>query len=347
MVAPLPPRHLLAQLLLDSPGYDADEAALSLELLRRGANALAVHSLFHTMRLLGLMRAAPSRPAHPTRVLARDLPYVPGATPDQRLDVWAPAAPAAAPRPAVIYIHGGGFRILSKNTHWMMARAFAEQGFVVFNINYRLGPEHPYPTPLEDAAAALAWVHAHAAEYGADPANITIAGESAGANLATSLTLMCCTRAEQPWARRVFDLNIVPRALVAACGLLQVSDTQRFAERQLPSIVMAPLLDACHTYMPPERPQRADQAPLADPLRVLESDRPLERPLPPIFAPVGTLDPLREDTDRLAAAVQARGGSCEASVYPGGVHSFMAFMWTARSRACWADTFAFLDQHTA
>jgi acetyl esterase/lipase len=62
---------------------------------------------------------------------------------------------------------------------------------------------------------------------------------------------------------------------------------------------------------------------------------------------VGTLDPLRDDTERLAAAAQAHGAVATARVYPGGVHSFMAFMWTARSRACWADTFAFLDQHTA
>lgn len=332
---------------LSDTALEADEMGLSLELLRRGANAFAVHSLFYTMRMFGLMQATPDRQTVPARVIARDLPYTPGATIDQRLDVWAPIGPApASPRPAVIYIHGGGFRILSKNTHWMMARAFAEQGFVVFNINYRLGPEHPYPTPLEDAAAALAWVHKNASKYGADPANITFAGESAGANLATSLALMCCYEGEQRWARDVFALGVTPRALVAACGLLHVSDTGRFAQRRLNPLVMAPLLDACHTYMPPGHPSHPGVTPFSDPLLVLESARAPARPLPPIFAPVGTLDPLMDDTARLERAARKLGVTCQAPRYEGGVHSFMAFMWTARSRACWSDTFDFLAQHT-
>lgn len=327
--------------LSDTP----DDMGMNMEWLRRGANALAVHSLFHSMRLLGLMRAAPDRQSLPAHTLARDVAYLPDNHPDHRLDVWAPIGRSLTPRPALIYIHGGGFRILSKNTHWMMARAFAEQGFVVFNINYRLGPEHPYPAPLEDAAAALAWVHQHAARYGADPARITLAGESAGANLATALTLMCAMRGDQPLWQRTFDLGITPDALIAACGLLQVSDPARYAERGLPSIVLAPLLDACHTYMPPGRAAGGLAPTLADPLLVLESDRPLDRPLPPIFAPVGGLDPLLDDSLRLARAAAQRGAHAESPVYPGGVHSFMAFMWTARSRACWADIFAFLDRH--
>ena len=51
----------------------------------------------------------------------------------------------------MLYVHGGGFRILSKDTHWIMGLAFARRGFLVFNIGYRLAPKHPFPAAIADA----------------------------------------------------------------------------------------------------------------------------------------------------------------------------------------------------
>src|SRR5690606_5988723 len=126
------------------------------------------------------------------------------AGPEHRLDVYRPAH-AEGPRPVVLYVHGGGFRILSKETHWLMGLYFARRGYVVFNIGYRLAPKHPFPAALEDSADALGWVVQNAHRYGGDPTRLVLAGESAGANLVTSLTLACCYRREEPYARRVFD----------------------------------------------------------------------------------------------------------------------------------------------
>src|ERR1700679_136863 len=95
------------------------------------------------------------------------------------LDVYRPIARQESPLPVVLYIHGGGFRILSKDTHWVMGLAFARRGYLVFNINYRLAPRHPFPAAVEDAAAALLWVRANAAAFGGDPSRIVVAGESA------------------------------------------------------------------------------------------------------------------------------------------------------------------------
>ncbi|MFO0635528.1 MAG: alpha/beta hydrolase [Nannocystaceae bacterium] len=82
---------------------------------------------------------------------------------------------AAESRPVVLYVHGG-FRVLSKDSHWIMGLAFARAGYVVFNIGYRLAPRHPFPAALQDAAAALAWVHEHAARAGGDASRLVLAG---------------------------------------------------------------------------------------------------------------------------------------------------------------------------
>ena len=126
--------------------------------------------------------AKPER--HGIRLL-RDVPYRDSGRRSHLLDIYRPKG--AGLRPAVLYVHGGGFAILSKDTHRVMAMAFARQGYVVFNINYRLGPQHRYPAALEDAAAALLWVKEHARAFGADPSPIVLAGESAGANLVAAL----------------------------------------------------------------------------------------------------------------------------------------------------------------
>ncbi|MFU8803138.1 MAG: alpha/beta hydrolase, partial [Bradymonadaceae bacterium] len=82
---------------------------------------------------------------------------------------------------------------------------------------------------------------------------------------------------------------------------------------------------------------------LANPLLLLEEGIAPDRPLPPFFAPVGTRDPLLDDTRRLKAALEALDVPCEARYYPGELHAFHAFLWRAQARKCWTDTFTFLD----
>src|SRR5262249_8451053 len=150
-----------------------------------------------------------------------------------RLDVYRPLRERrSAPWPVVLYVHGGGFRILSKDTHWMMGLAFARNGYLVFNINYRLAPRHPFPAALSDAADAYAGVARNAASFGGDLSRLVVAGESAGANLAAALAVAACYRRSEPWSRTVWDTGLVPRAALPACGILQVSDTERFSRRR-------------------------------------------------------------------------------------------------------------------
>lgn len=103
------------------------------------------------------------------------------------LDVRRPAG-SATNRPVMVFVHGGGFIVGSKDASVHAGDAFARDGIVLVTINYRLGvdgflPIRGVPTNLglRDILAALAWVRDHIALFGGDPANVTAFGESAGA----------------------------------------------------------------------------------------------------------------------------------------------------------------------
>jgi acetyl esterase len=314
--------------------------ASALERARVLAGRLVVDGFFEGASRLARLhpRAAPA--AHDVEHLV-DIPYQEGGRREHLLDVWRPRG-RVAPMPVVLYVHGGGFRILSKDTHWVMALAYARRGYLVINVNYRLSPLHRFPAALEDCAAAYAWVIAHAREYGGDVDRLILAGESAGANLVTALTVAACFERSAGPGRRVFETGVVPRATVPACGILQVSDVARFGRRRpLPSWLMDRLLEVETSYL--DRAMDAAERELADPLLVLESDEEPARPLPPFFAAVGTKDPLLDDTRRLGAALQRRGVAAQTRYYPGELHAFHALVFREQARACWRDTYAFLD----
>lgn len=280
---------------------------------------------------------------HGVEVLA-DRPYRRTGQPEHLLDIYRSTV-HPPPWPVVLYVHGGGFRILSKDTHWLMGLMFARRGYLVFNINYRLAPHHPFPAALQDAAAAYTWVVRHAAEYGGDPERLVVAGESAGANLTAALTVSACFERSEPYARQVYDTGRVPDVILPMCGMFQVSDPERFSRRKrMPQFIADRIAEATRAYLPtPDGLGTALE--LADPLTVLESDRTPDRPLPPCFTGVGTRDPILPDTRRLAAALGRRGVCCEDHYYPGEMHAFHALVWRKQARQCWSEQFRFLDEH--
>jgi acetyl esterase len=104
-----------------------------------------------------------------------------------RARLYQPAEPSwAQPSPALVYYHGGGFTVGSVDTHDALCRMFARDAqCVVLSVDYRLAPEHKFPTAVDDAFDALSWLHANASLYGVDPARIALGGDSAGGTLAT------------------------------------------------------------------------------------------------------------------------------------------------------------------
>ncbi len=139
---------------------------------------------------------ARSRKAEPLPVARSEERLIPGPGGALRLRLyWPPPADprrrAAASVPAILYYHGGGHVIGSLDTHDLVARNLcAGAEAVVASVDYRMGPEDKFPAAVEDAFAALQWVHENAASLGADPVRLGVHGDSAGANLAAVVALM-------------------------------------------------------------------------------------------------------------------------------------------------------------
>src|SRR6478609_4450472 len=107
----------------------------------------------------------------------------------------------------LVFFHGGGFMYGDLETHDASCRFLAERsGVRVLAIDYRLGPEQPFPAAYDDALAAYHWVVEHADELGADPRRLAVGGDSAGGNLAAVVAIEAA-RAGLPLA---FQLLIYP-----------------------------------------------------------------------------------------------------------------------------------------
>jgi acetyl esterase/lipase len=91
------------------------------------------------------------------------------------------------PFPAVVCIHGGGFRAGKRDGYDKLCVTLAQQGYVAITVTYRLAPAFPFPAAVYDCKAAVRWLRANAAKYHVDPARIGVTGGSAGGHLALFL----------------------------------------------------------------------------------------------------------------------------------------------------------------
>jgi acetyl esterase len=97
---------------------------------------------------------------------------------------------ANAALPALLFFHGGGWTVGDMDTHDAVCRSLCNaSGGAVFSVDYRLGPEAPFPAAYEDALAAFSWLVAQAGTLHIDTARITVGGDSAGGNIAAALCL--------------------------------------------------------------------------------------------------------------------------------------------------------------
>ncbi len=307
--------------------------------LRAQVTEMLARSFFEGLSRAGRLHPQSDPALHNVEV-HRDVAYTSSGHNDHRLDVYR-RKDLKGPRPVVLYIHGGGFHLLSKDTHWLMGLLFARAGYVVFNMSYRLAPAHPFPAAMEDVSDALVWLKKHAPAFGGDVDNLVFAGESAGANLALSLAIATCASRPELYAQRAFQTGLFPKALVLGCGMLQVSDPGRlWRRRPMPWWIRGAVNDLCTGYL------GALQAgsELADPLLLVERGLASERPFPSTYSFVGTKDPVLDDTRRLGRALDRLGVENVTRYFKGELHAFHALVFRKAARDCWKEQLAFLEQ---
>jgi acetyl esterase/lipase len=201
-----------------------------------------------------------------------------------------------------------------------------ELKIVVASVEYRLAPEHPFPAPLEDCYAGLAWLSACADERGVDRARIAIGGPSAGGGLAAGLALLARDRGEVPVR---FQLLVYPmiddrNATPSSRAITDPKVWNRHANEV-----------GWNAYLA-GRAGADDVSPYAAPARATDLAG-----LPPTYINVGDLDLFLDEDLAYARALMAAGVPVELHVYPGAFHGSNAFVsrsalsqrWTADERA--------------
>jgi len=232
---------------------------------------------------------------------------IPGPEGDIPIRVYTPNA--SAPRPAMVYFHGGGWVVCDLDTHDVVCRAIARRaGAVVVSVDYRLAPEHKFPAAVVDCYAATAWVAANATKLGINPKRIAVGGDSAGGNLGAVVSLK--SRDENGPAIAL-EVMVYP---VTDLSSFATPSYQEFAEGyQLTRAEMEWFRDH---YL---RSMLDAHSPYASPL--VASDL---RGLPPALIITAECDPLRDEGEAYAKRLQQAGVAVTYTCYAGMIHPFFS-----------------------
>jgi acetyl esterase len=223
-----------------------------------------------------------------------------------------------APLPCHVELHGGGWWLgsIDEDVNEAICRYRCLRAHcVIFAVEYRLAPEHPFPTAINDAYAALRWIAGNAAELGVDAGAISIGGSSAGGNLAAAVTLLARDLAGPPL---VFQLLEVP-------ALDLTGDSMRAA---IAAEELAPIAHQLSEFETPLLRYFRDPAdallPLASP--VLAGDL---SGLPPAHVMTAEYDPLRDEGELYARLLAQAGVQATVTRHAGAIHgtSYLTRVW--------------------
>ncbi|MFJ9443189.1 alpha/beta hydrolase [Kitasatospora sp. NPDC101235] len=240
------------------------------------------------------------------------------------------------PLPALLYVHGGRWMLGDAHTHARLITELVKgAGAVAVVPEYSRTPEARYPVALEECYALLGWMTAHAESLGVVPERIAVAGDCAGATLATAVTMLAKTRGGPSIRAQLLYYPLVD----------PVCDTEsqhRFGSGYLLS--REALRRYWQEYLGP--PENWDQ-PTASPLR---ADSDMLAGLPPALIVTAEADVTRDEAEEYAARLRAAGVRATAVRFLGTVHDFVslnALRDSPPSRAALRQGGSFLRAHLA
>jgi len=223
-----------------------------------------------------------------------------------RVRIHDPGPPG--PKPALIYLHGGGWMLFSLDTHDRVMREYAARaGVIVVGVDYPLAPEVRFPVALHQVADLVRWLALHGAEVGVDGGRLAIGGDSAGGNLAIATSILLRDAGEpQRLAALLLNYSVFETDCSTASATAWGGDGFMLTQDELRMFV--------RNYL-----RTADDArdPLACPaLAQLEG-------LPPCCLTIAQCDVLAEQNVAMHGRLAAAGVAARAVIYPGATHSFL------------------------
>ncbi|PWK68238.1 alpha/beta hydrolase [Aminobacter sp. AP02] len=269
---------------------------------------------------LEAVRAAQFPPALPLPAIQPQDRFIRGGAGNPRLRVVVlDPAPQATGKAAILHIHGGGLVVGKPEVAIAeLQQLAADLGAIIVSVDYRLAPEHPFPAGLDDAYAALEWMHRSAGELGIDPTRIALLGESAGAGLAAAVALRARDRGELPirfQALRypMLDDRTALQAPPAHVGTF-IWNWQSNSFGWASVLGRKPVMDAAPEGAVPARANSLHG-------------------LPATWIGVGTLDLFARESMIFAGRLVEAGVPVELSVVPGAYHGFDTMVPEARVSA--------------
>jgi acetyl esterase/lipase len=216
----------------------------------------------------------------------------------------------ATKAPALVFFHGGGMMVGDLDTHDNPCRAIVKRsGVCIISVEYRLAPEHRFPTAAEDGYDAFCWVVENADTLGIDPGHVAIGGDSAGGNVSAAVTLMLRDRGGPACAAQ---LLIYP-----AVG--PEKDTGSLVELASGYGLDRDLIDWFNGNYAPSLVDRAD-------IRVSPLRAKTHANLPPAIVITAGFDPLRDEGLAYAEQLKACGVSVQYREYPDLIHGFLSWV---------------------
>jgi acetyl esterase len=212
------------------------------------------------------------------------------------------------PAPLVVFLHGGGWVFGDLDSHDSACRLICrDAGVHVLAVDYRLAPEHPAPAAVDDAYAAYRWAREHAAELGADPRRVAVAGDSAGGNL-TAVVCRLARDAGDPMPSLQWLIYPVTdqrgqarsRSLLGDGFLLTKHDMDWFTD----------------SYLRDSGLDRTD--PIVSPLLADDLSG-----LPPALVITAGFDPLRDEGEQYAVKLREAGVTVDHRVMTSMIHAFL------------------------